>query len=442
MTAAVLDQPNAENNALLPLPHRIEELPQAYDLMVELGIEVMSRDYRELHDLQVRMIQYTPGALLVFRYEDARRLGMNPKLHTTPISRFMEMGFFAMSELPVPVESLPNVRKFQSFSLMTLEPDAHATVKRIVFQHLMPKEMPPYRQIGAEIAEALLERLGGAGTVNLVEDFGRAMALRFIGELYGLTEQEQQGALRGIQGMRPLFQADLSEDALRHYEKEAIPTYWDNFGPAILRARESGKFEHLDRIEALIKASPELPEEVKAHFELVIATNLVDMFHVIATAISVSVLEILRNPEAADEVRRDPSLATKAVGEALRLHSPVPGIARFAREDLDYDGLHIPAGTSLMMYWAPANRDPSVFAEPNRFDLHRSDKGQAMPLTFGIGAQLCPGRNIGQTLAVAAVNALVRKDVSIELVDEPSWLPAGSAPPYTPIAIPVRMQRT
>lgn len=430
------------STALNPLPATIQELPLSYEMMATAGAEQLSRDFHELFQLKDRMLQYVPDALFVFRYEDARRLAANPVIGTCPAEIFVKMGFFGMAGLQVPFESVGNIMKFHQNSFFTSEPKVHLTTKRIIAQHLMAKEMPPFRLIGDTIAETLVDQYSGAGDINLLEDFGRSMAMRFWGDLYDMSQEERDGVLRAIRAMTPIFGGDPTPEALRRHNDEAIPDYWRHFVPAIRRAHQSGRHEFLNRIASQFAASAsELPDGMAENFELVMASNMIDAFHVVATSAAVSVYELLRNPDAGAAVRRDPTLAPKAVAEALRLHTPVQAINRYAREAVDYDGLHIPAGTHFMIYWAAVNRDPTAFDAPNTFDLYRADKQQPAPLTFGIGPQLCPGRNIGQTLAIAAVNALIRSNVSIELAGEPTWQDAGFAPPTTPLNIPVRITR-
>ena len=104
--------------------------------------------------------------------------------------------------------------------------------------------------------------------------------------------------------------------------------------------------------------------------------------------------------------------------EALRLNSPVPVIFRYILEDVDYEGIRLPAGSVALLHWNAGNRDPAVHQNPNQYDISRPPR----PLTtFGAGVQICPGRNIARTLAVVGVKALCNPEVSIRREGPIEW---------------------
>jgi cytochrome P450 len=93
---------------------------------------------------------------------------------------------------------------------------------------------------------------------------------------------------------------------------------------------------------------------------------------------------------------------------------------RCVLKDFEHAGTRIPEGTAISMLWAAANRDPAVFENPNRYDLHRAGR---TPMTFGGGVHICPGRYAGSMLVSAALKGLVNPWVAIELAGaRPKWL--------------------
>jgi cytochrome P450 len=73
------------------------------------------------------------------------------------------------------------------------------------------------------------------------------------------------------------------------------------------------------------------------------------------------------------------------------------------------------------MFWAAGNRDPAVFEHPNSYDLHRNAR---VPMTFGGGVHICPGRYFGSMLAAAVLKGLINPRVEIALSDDqPRWQP-------------------
>jgi cytochrome P450 len=100
--------------------------------------------------------------------------------------------------------------------------------------------------------------------------------------------------------------------------------------------------------------------------------------------------EVLSRPEILQALLEDRSLIPAAVDEALRLHPPFIGFFRQAKHDTVLGGVEIPAGASLQVCWAAANRDPEVFEDPLAFRLDRKP-GKNRHLTFGSGVHACVG---------------------------------------------------
>jgi cytochrome P450 len=157
------------------------------------------------------------------------------------------------------------------------------------------------------------------------------------------------------------------------------------------------------------------------NFGVWIATNVIDGFHTAAVACVNVLYCLLRAPEAAAAARADQTHLPKALVEGLRMLAPLIVSNRFALEDFEYGGIRIPAGTAIAMFWAAGNRDPDVFEDPNLYNLHRNPR---VPMTFGGGIHICPGRYIGSMLAAAVLKGLINPRVEIALSDDrPRWQP-------------------
>ena len=96
------------------------------------------------------------------------------------------------------------------------------------------------------------------------------------------------------------------------------------------------------------------------------AANYFDGFHTAGIAVANAAHCLLSDPSAVERVRRDPSLAAAAFTEGTRVAAPLMLTTRMALDDVEHDGLRIPAGTPVTMVWIAGNRDPEVFDEPGR----------------------------------------------------------------------------
>ncbi|HPG29096.1 MAG TPA: cytochrome P450, partial [Myxococcota bacterium] len=146
---------------------------------------------------------------------------------------------------------------------------------------------------------------------------------------------------------------------------------------------------------------------------------------------------LLRNPEQLAHLRRDPGLVRTAVREVLRFGfgSAGGGVPRYAMQDLEIRGQRIRQADMVMLSLAAANRDPEVFADPDRFDVTRDNRDM---LAFGSGPHYCLGANLALqelTCMVEAALAFLPEDATL-LEDRIEWEIVGLI--CRPVALPVR----
>jgi cytochrome P450 len=130
---------------------------------------------------------------------------------------------------------------------------------------------------------------------------------------------------------------------------------------------------------------------------------------------------LLQNPDALHALAADPALIPGAVEELLRFESPVQLVAREVTEPVTVGGQTIPAGRVVFLMLGSANRDPAVFPDPDRFDIHRANARQH--LAFGSGRHFCIGAELARLEAAVALEVLVPVLLKLQLAGEPEWAP-------------------
>jgi 6-deoxyerythronolide B hydroxylase len=123
---------------------------------------------------------------------------------------------------------------------------------------------------------------------------------------------------------------------------------------------------------------------------------------------------MLRHREQLDVLKADPTLWPNAVEEVLRLYAPPETTTRFAAQDVEIDGVSIPAYSMVLVAGAAANRDPARFPDPDRFDVRRDTKGH---LTFGHGIHHCLGRPLAMLEGEVALRSLFERFPDVHATD-------------------------
>ena len=138
-------------------------------------------------------------------------------------------------------------------------------------------------------------------------------------------------------------------------------------------------------------------------------------------AIAMQVALLLQHREQWDAVCADPALIPGAVSESLRYEPVVGSIPRFTLEDIEIDGYVVPRNNILSLSTISAMRDPAQYADPDRFNIRRTDHPRRH-LIFGLGVHRCLGEILARAELEESLAALASLLPHLELAGEPPSL--------------------
>ncbi len=303
-----------------------------------------------------------------------------------------------------PQAAEPNLRTVSS------DPPDCLAVRAMLNAALVPRVRAIAPRIDA-IVEELLADLIGRTEVDLVGDFAHALPIRVIAELLEVPEaergrfQELSGTI--ARGMDRFYGGDDASSGLREIGAyfvglvgERTDTPGDDLVRRLLRAEHEG-----NRLAPL--------EVVATCAALVFGGN-----ETTVNLIANGTLALLRHPAELERLRADPSLAVAAVEELLRYDTPPQFISRVVAAPSELRGKALRPGDTVLLGIGPANRDPAVFAEPDRLDLTRAPNPH---VGFGLGTHFCPGAQLSRMETRAAIPALLARFPRLALAGEPMW---------------------
>ena len=131
--------------------------------------------------------------------------------------------------------------------------------------------------------------------------------------------------------------------------------------------------------------------------------------------------QLFRHPDQLARLRRDPGLLPRAIDELLRYDTPLQMFERWVLEDVEVAGVAVPKGAELGLLFGSANRDPAVFADPDRLDLGRPEAAQH--LSFGAGVHYCLGAPLGRLELELSFGTLLARLPGMAPAAEPAWKP-------------------
>ncbi len=128
------------------------------------------------------------------------------------------------------------------------------------------------------------------------------------------------------------------------------------------------------------------------------------------------VLALLRHPAELARLRSDPGLVPTAVEEMIRYDAPLQLFERTAVRDAEIGGVTVPSGQKIAALLGSANRDPAAFADPDRFDVGRSDNPH---IGFGAGIHYCLGAPLARVELQVSLATLLRRFPRLALAGDP-----------------------
>ena len=293
-------------------------------------------------------------------------------------------------------------------SMLFVDPPDHTRLRTLVNKAFTPAAVERLRPRVEAIVAGLLDRVAGAGAMDVVEDLAYPLPVTVICELFGVPEADHDRFRAWSRGLvrllDPLVATDALEGALRArlalrgYLRELI---------ADRRAHPIG-----DLLTALIAAEDEGHQLSEDELVSMCVLLLVAGHETTVNLIANGLVALLRDPEALAGLKAEPGLAGSAVEELLRYDSPVQFTSRHALADLDLGGCRVRAGETVVAVLGAANRDPAQFPDPDRLDLARQPNRH---VAFGGGIHFCLGAPLARMEARIAIPALLARLPSLEL---------------------------
>jgi cytochrome P450 len=128
------------------------------------------------------------------------------------------------------------------------------------------------------------------------------------------------------------------------------------------------------------------------------------------------ILAFAENPGQWEKLRGNPKLATRAFEESLRYDGTVQTFFRTAARDAEIEGIAVPEGSKLLLFFAAANRDPRLWEAPDVFNIERVSSGH---LGFGYGIHQCLGQMMARMEAEVLLEALIPQLKGFRLTGAP-----------------------
>ncbi|MED1091041.1 cytochrome P450 [Bacillus paramycoides] len=335
---------------------------------------------------------------LITRYEDALPLLKDNRLKKDPAN------VFSQNRMKMYL-SLDNSDHLTTHMLNS-DPPNHNRLRSLVQKAFTPKMITQLEGRIQEIADDLINDVQQKGTLNLVDDYAFPLPINVISEMLGIPKEDQA---KFRIWSHAVIASPVTPEEIKDTEKQL--SEFITYLQYLVDVKRQDPQE--DLVSALILAESgghklSAPELYSMIMLLIVAGH-----ETTVNLITNTVLALLENPDQLQLLKENPKLIDSAIEEGLRYYSPVEiTTARWAAEPFKIHDQTIQKGDMVIIALASANRDETVFENPEVFDITRENNRH---IAFGHGSHFCLGAPLARLEAKIAISTLLKRMPGLQI---------------------------
>lgn len=334
----------------------------------------------------------------------------------------------------------PTQSIFMNSMMFNNEP-AHMRMRRMFQQVFTARRVARLEPAIERIAGKLLDRmfvLGAHGApLDFMAEFAYPLPSGVMGALIGVPEKDldwYRPLAMALDVVLKLGGATAENARIADEASLALMAYFNKL--AEQRRAEPQDDLLSGMVQAMEDGSEQLTEEeLLANIVVLFNAGFVTTTHLLGKGLTL----LLEHPDAVAQLCTHPELASSHVEELLRMEVPAQFVIRAASEDAEIAGMPIPKGSRVIILLAAANRDPSLFPDPDVFDPSRFDPSRpSQIMTFSTGSHFCLGAALSRVEGQIGINMLFDRFPRLALADEPIASASPMLHGYDTLSVRVR----
>jgi cytochrome P450 len=376
-----------------------------------------------------------PGFWLVLRHADVESVLARPQLFSS------SLGATQIRDPPTP-QALGYVRRM----MLNMDPPDHSRLRRLLSRSFTRQAVARLEQRIRDHVRAICDRVftGPRGHCDFAKDVAADLPLLMLADLLGMPQRDRwllfdwSNRVIGYQDPDYASSAEFDPGAGTSMARQALalrPVPGDDgrmpdprtrdgmpdlYAYAHLLAEEKRRRPGDDVMSILLAQVDDDGGQVSvAEFENMFWLFAVAGNETLRNGLPGACIALLEHPGAADELRADPALMPGAVEEMLRWWTPVMTFRRTAASACELGGQRIGAGDKVVVSFISANRDETVFAAPDRFDIRRHPNPHRV---FGHGPHFCLGAQLARTQMRVLFEEVLARTSSLSYAGQPAYL--------------------
>ena len=296
--------------------------------------------------------------------------------------------------------------------LNMMDDPRHTHIRRLVSSGLTPRMIRRVEDDLRARARALLDAAQPGLAFDFLVDVAAELPMQMICILLGVPETERHWLFQAIE---PTFDfGDSRRGEVGTMSVEEAGSRMFAYGMELITAKRAQPTDDMLSVVANATTDPLSDVELYMFFSLLFSAGA----ETTRNGVAGGLLALAQNPDQYRRLRDDPELLPTAVEEIIRWTSPSPSKRRTATRDTELGGCAIRAGDKVLVWEGSANRDGSVFDDPDCFDVARKRNPH---LGFGQGVHYCLGANLARLELRVLYEELLSRFSEIRVVKPVEW---------------------
>jgi cytochrome P450 len=307
-----------------------------------------------------------------------------------------------------------------SDQLPAMDPPVHTDHRALLLRLITPKRLKENEEFVWRLADRQLDAFLAPGSGEYINDFANPYAMLVIADLLGVPEEDHPRFTEALLNS-PHEHGGLGSIGEDTLALSPLAYLYQEFTKYIEERRQEPRDDVLTGLATATFPDGSVPDVLDV---VRVASNLFAAGQETTVRLLGSSLQMIAEDQELQRRLRDHrDLIPNFIEEMLRMESPVKGDFRLSRVPTRVGNQDLPAGTTVMLINAAANRDPRRFDDPSTFDPARENARHHM--AFGKGIHTCPGAPLARTEARVSLERILDRTGEIQLSEEKHG-PAGA----------------
>lgn len=317
-----------------------------------------------------------------------------------------------------------------SDSILDSEPPKHTRLRGLVLKAFNRNRIEGMREDVLRITNTLLaEILDKSGDFDLIADYAEPLPVKVIALLLGFPPEDEHLLRPWSQAIVKMYEVNPPIEHQKQAQQAA-----QEFADYVHKLMESRKRDPQNDLITELTQVHEAGEKLSTHELIATCVLLLNAGHEASVnGFGNGMVALLKDQQQRDLLFSDPDKYSEtAIEEFLRFDSPLQYFERTATSEVEISGVKIPVGEKIVSLLGSANRDQSVFADADKFDITRQPNPH---IGFGAGIHFCIGAPLARMEMSVSLPALIKRFPQLQLAQEPVRRPTFSLRGYEKVLV-------